>query len=41
MELHDFGDELVHCHWCKSGQGEGGIEDTDNAVDQEFGNLAN
>ena len=35
--------EMNHCiaNWQKSGQGEGGIEDIDNAEDQVFGSLAN
>ena len=35
--------EMNRCiaNWQKSGQGEGGIDDADNAVDIEFGSLAN
>ena len=35
--------EMNRCiaNWQKSGQGEGGIDDADNAVDVEFGSLAN
>jgi hypothetical protein len=35
--------EMNHCiaNWQKSGQGEGGIDDLDNAEDQVFGSLAN
>ena len=28
-------------NWQKSGQGDGGIDDTDDAVDFEFGSLSN